>query len=81
MKKYTYTVAEHSIFCNSLNDFLYIGTDRELAFDIACKASLDDHEKIEIGSDILIFCNHEYIGFYRYGEFVPYEYANNALQK
>lgn len=81
MKKYTYTVAEHSIFCSSSNDFLYIGADRELAFDIACKASLNDHEKFEVGSDILIFCNHECIGVYEYGEFVPYKYANNALQK
>lgn len=78
MKKYNYAVAEHSIFCNSLNDFLYNGADRELAFEIARKVSLDDHEKIEAGSDILIFCNHEYIGLYRYGEFVPYECA---LQK
>nr|DAW49682.1 MAG TPA: hypothetical protein [Caudoviricetes sp.] len=81
MKKYIYTVAEHSIFCSSSNDFLYIGADRELAFDIACKASLNDHEKLEVGSDILIFCNHECIGFYEYGEFVPYKYANNTLQK
>lgn len=78
MKKYTYAVAEHSIFCTSLDFFLYNGSDRELAFEIARKASLDDHEKMEIGSDISIFCDKEYIGFYRYGEFVPYECA---LQK
>jgi hypothetical protein len=80
MKKDVYSVIEHSIFANRY-DHAYVGENKDLAFETARELSLDDFAKIQCGSDISIFCNHEYLGFYRYGEFVPYKYANNALQK